>query len=73
MANDDRLGECPNCMERPAARQVCAGDGKYHHHGCVHTIDGHLARLCDECMEADRKAWAAAPGHWSNPATASTR
>ena len=57
---------CERCNLRDARNQVCAGDGKYHHHGHVHTVDGQLLKLCDECLKADAEAWAAKEWHWSH-------
>ncbi len=28
---------------------VCPMDGRYHHHGCVHTPEGGLEWLCRDC------------------------
>lgn len=51
---------CEGCEEREGLPQVCNGDGRYHHHGMVHTYDGGLMWLCDECWKLDRAEWQAA-------------
>jgi hypothetical protein len=38
---------------------VCAGDGRYHHHGRVHTVERGLEPLCRMCAELDAEAWGA--------------
>ena len=43
---------------RKGKHQVCAGDGRLHHHGRVHTSGGGLKWLCDVCMNLDKKMWA---------------
>lgn len=36
---------------------VCPGDGRYHHHGCVHTVDGGLEPLCHDCIKVVDEEW----------------
>jgi hypothetical protein len=46
----------PETEETPCVRcggeafpQVCPGDGRSHHHGCVHTVVGRLDPVCNRC------------------------
>ncbi len=36
---------------------ICEGDGRVHHHGCVHTVEGRLLALCHECGEKATEDW----------------
>lgn len=49
----DRFDECGHAG-RP---NFCAGDGRMHHHGRVHTRTGHLEWLCGSHYAMDRAAW----------------
>jgi hypothetical protein len=35
----------------------CAGDGRTHHHGRVHTLDGGLQALCLRCAATAADEW----------------
>jgi hypothetical protein len=49
----------------PANRQVCPGDGRYHHHGCVHLPErngnehwrGGLEAVCNGCFPLVEAEW----------------
>ena len=49
---------CEQCQQRVARRQMCPGDGRYHHHGMIHTVDQGLRAVCDECAVIERNRWA---------------
>ena len=59
---DDGLCAVVGCSE-PGKSQVCAGDGRYHHHGRVHThpdtpVKGDGWRyICDAHMAEDKARW----------------
>ena len=38
---------------------VCPGDGRYHHHGCVHTAQGGLEGVCANCIPTVEADWTA--------------
>jgi hypothetical protein len=54
----ESITPCDRCGEegRP---QVCPGDGRYHHHGCVHTASGGFQWLCDPCRQTAADEWTA--------------
>lgn len=47
---------CARCAEE-AFPQVCPGDGRYHHHGCVHTSAGGFEAVCDDCAKTVDREW----------------
>lgn len=50
---------CERCEDKPGRRQVCPGDGRYHHHGGVHTADEKLLYVCDDCRQRIADEWTA--------------
>lgn len=42
-----------------AVPNVCPGDGRYHHHGCVHTPGGGLEGVCKNCIDTVEADWTA--------------
>ena len=44
-----------------ARRQICPGDGRYHHHGCVHLPSaggrGGLEAVCNDCFPLVEAEW----------------
>jgi hypothetical protein len=42
-----------------AHRQICPGDGRPHHHGCVHTVDRKLIPVCNDCIAKVDAEWTA--------------
>lgn len=50
---------CERCDARPARGQVCPGDGRYHHHGRVHTVTDGLELVCDACRQTIADEWTA--------------
>ncbi len=48
---------------RKGRPQICNGDGKYHHHGCVHEFPGTPIKpgpwrwMCDEHYAEDKARW----------------
>jgi hypothetical protein len=52
---------CPRCGGE-SVPNVCAGAGRYHHHGRIHTVEGGLEPLCRMCAELDGAAWRARGG-----------
>lgn len=59
----DELEEVPCYLcDGEARRQVCPGDGRYHHHGCIHLPEGAggLGAVCDECYPIVEAEWALA-------------
>jgi hypothetical protein len=49
---------CPRCGDE-SVRNICAGDGRNHHHGRVHTVERGLEPLCRMCAELDAASWEA--------------
>jgi hypothetical protein len=49
---------CERCG-KPGQPQVCPGDGRYHHHGEVHTVSGCLQWVCDLCCQTVADEWSA--------------
>jgi hypothetical protein len=47
---------CERCGEE-AQPHVCPGDGRLHHHGCVHTFADDLIPVCNECIEEVGAEW----------------
>lgn len=47
---------CQRCGAE-SVPNVCEGDGRFHHHGRVHTIGGGLEALCKSCGQIAAQEW----------------
>jgi hypothetical protein len=50
--------ECERCGAE-AGGNVCPGDGRYHRHGAIHTVDGGLELVCAQCAQTIADEWTA--------------
>lgn len=55
---------CYLCGEEAHANW-CPGDGRSHHHGCVHTPEGGLEAVCRSCHPKVEQAWLEANRGWA--------
>jgi len=50
---------CEICKQKEGQFNQCEADGRMHHHGMVHTLEGSLMWLCKECAEIEADRWKA--------------
>lgn len=55
---------CEECNRKEWCFQVCNGDGRVHHHGAIHTFEGWLKSVCNDCHQKDKEKWVQAKRGW---------
>jgi len=56
----NKMELCEICKQKEGQLNECEGDGRMHHHGMVHILEGGLKWLCEECANIEAKKWQAA-------------